>query len=200
MSTGTFDDAANLERLSALVDGELARADVDAACGDWRRDAELRRTWHAWHAIGDALRSDDLICDAQADLSFCAVVSARLATEAVVLAPSRHEKSDALAASVPLRSRWAVGSAVAAGLVLVAGTFALVGPGSAPGPERLALVDGMAASSSVAGSRSMPAGTSLVADADADVSAPQVATVADQQVRRVLGVDVKPRSGTGRLA
>ena len=188
MSTGTFDDAANLERLSALVDGELARADVDAACGAWRSDDELRRTWHAWHAIGDALRSDDLICDAKADRSFCAAVSARLASEAVVLAPSPPAASGASAAPASLRSRWAVGSAVAAGLVLVAGTFALVRPGSAPGPERLALVDGSAASASVAGmSRSMPSGTLLVADAD--VSAPQVATVADQKVIRDAQLD-----------
>ena len=189
MATGKVeDDAAIRERLSALVDGELGRADVDAACVAWRVDAELRRTWHAWHAIGDALRSDDLVCDAKADLRFCAAVSARLATEAVVLAPSRHAESGAAVVTMPARSRWAVGSAVAAGLVLVVGTFALVRPGVAPGPERLALVDGTAASSPVAGmSQSMQPGVSLVADAD--VSAPQVATVADQRVIRDAQLD-----------
>lgn len=176
MSTGTLDDAAGRERLSALADGELDRADVDAACGAWRADSELRRTWHAWHAIGDALRSDDLACDANADRSFCAAVSARLATEAVVLAPMRHEVVGRSAASMSLRSRWAVGSAVAAGVFFVAGTFVLVRPGTAPGPERLAVVDGLAASAPVV-------------VASGDVPAPQVATIADQKVIRDAQLD-----------
>lgn len=176
MSTGTLDDAAGRERLSALVDGELDRAGVDAACGAWRADTELRRTWHAWHAIGDALRSDDLACDAVADRSFCAAVSARLASEAVVLAPMRHEAVGGSIASMSLRSRWAVGSAVAAGVFLVAGTFVLVRPGSLSGPERLALVDGTAASAPVV-------------VAGGDVPAPQVATIADQKVIRDAQLD-----------
>lgn len=176
MSTGTLDDAAGRERLSALLDGELDRAGVDKTCGAWRADAELRRTWHAWHAIGDALRSDDLACNANADRSFCAAVSARLATEAVVLAPVRHQAVGRSAASMLLRSRWAVGSAVAAGVFLVAGTFVLVRPGAAPGPERLALVDGSAASSPV-----------VVAGGDAP--APQVATIADQKMFRDAQLD-----------
>lgn len=176
MSTGTLDDAAGRERLSALLDGELDRAGVDKACGAWRADAELRRTWHAWHAIGDALRSDDLACNANADRSFCAAVSARLATEAVVLAPVRHQAVGRSAASMLLRSRWAVGSAVAAGVFLVAGTFVLVRPGAAPGPERLALVDGSAASSPVV-------------VAGGDVPAPQVATIADQKMFRDAQLD-----------
>ena len=176
MSTGTLDEAAGRERLSALVDGELDGGGVDAACGAWRADAELRRTWHAWHAIGDALRSDDLVCNANADRSFYAAVSARLATEAVVLAPMRHQAVGRSAASMSLRSRWAVGSAVAAGVFLVAGTFVLVRPGSSPGPERLALVEGTAASSPVV-------------VAGGDVPAPQVATIADQKVIRDAQLD-----------
>ncbi len=189
MSTGTLDDAAGRERLSALVDGELDRAGVDAACGAWRADAELRRTWHAWHAIGDALRSDDLACNAVADRSFCAAVSARLATEAVVLAPARHVAIGGSVASVSLRSRWAVGSAVAAGVVLVAGTFALVRPGFAPQPERLALVDGSAASSSDAGQARATMNGAPIMVAGADVPTPQVATIADQRVIRDAQLD-----------
>ena len=182
MSTGRIGNEVNLERLSALADGELDPGDVEAACGDWRADGELRRTWHAWHAIGDVLRSDDLACDAEADRTFCAAVSARLASEAVVLAPTPLASTPARAAWP--RSRWAVGSAMAAGVVLVAGTFALVGPGSGPSttPERVALVDGNAASS--AGSdlaRAMP----TVAAAQA----PQLATVADPQVIRDAQLD-----------
>ena len=186
MSTGRFDDEAALERMSALADGELGGADVDAACGAWRSDTELRRAWHAWHAIGDALRSDDLDCDARADLSFCAAVSARLATEAVVLAPMPRPAPVFAAGMASSRSRWAVGSAVAAGVVLVAGTFAIVGPGATPSPERVALVDGSTPSAVIsAGAVATPA--SLRADADA--SAPQVATLADQNVIRDAQLD-----------
>ena len=186
MATGRVeDDAATRERLSALVDGELDRADVDAACVDWRVDAELRRTWHAWHAIGDALRSDDLVCDAKADRSFCAAVSARLAAEVVVLAPARLPAATA-AEGRTLRSRWAVGSAVAAGFVLVAGTFAIVNNGSTVTPERVAMVDGGAAAGAGA-SGATPALVSVPASGDAP--APQVATIADQKLIRDAQLD-----------
>jgi sigma-E factor negative regulatory protein RseA len=182
MSTGTFDDAAGRERLSALADGELDGADVATACGAWRSDTELRRTWHAWHAIGDALRSDDLACNAAADRRFCAAVSARLAAEAVVLAPAKLPAAAASAGASSLRSRWAVGSAVAAGVVLVAGTFALVRPGASPTAERIALVDG-----SVSSVQPMPTRTSLTAGTD--VPAPDRITIADQQVIRDAQLD-----------
>lgn len=177
MSTGRFDDAASRERLSALVDGELERGDVDVACGAWRADAEVRRTWHAWHAIGDVLRSEDAACDATADLRFCAAVSTRLATEPVVLAPARWSVAQAAASFARPRSRWAVGSAVAAGLVLVAGTFALVRTGADPALERIALVDG----------RTAPTVSSVPVGADA--AAPEVATIADQKVIRDAQLD-----------
>ncbi len=183
MSTGRFEDAASRERLSALVDGELDRGDVDAACRDWRADTDLRRAWHAWHAIGDVLRSDDLACDAQADLRFCAAVGARLATEAVVLAPAKLATPVPASAFSSLRTRWAFGSAVAAGLVLAAGTFALVGPGTAPAPERVALTDGSGAPA--AG----PQSTLASLPTEADVSAPLVATIADQNLIRDARLD-----------
>jgi sigma-E factor negative regulatory protein RseA len=183
MSTGRFEDAAARERLSALVDGELGGGDVDAACGDWRADAEVRRTWHAWHAIGDALRSDDLASDAQADLRFCAAVGARLAAEAVVLAPAKRVAPVAVGIFSPPRSRWAVGSAVAAGLVLAAGTFALVGPGTTPAPQSVALTD--RSSIPAAG----PESTLTSASNEADVSAPLVATIADQKLIRDAQLD-----------
>lgn len=187
MSTGRFEDAGR-EQLSALVDGELRGAEMDAACGAWRSDGELRRTWHAWHAIGDVLRSDDLASDAQADLRFCAAVSARLAKEAVVLAPARLSVPAAAGWVSHRRSRWAVGSAVAAGFVLVAGTFALVGPGTTPSPERVALVDGSAAPAADSPSLlARPTLTSL--ESGAEATAPQVATIADQTLIRDARLD-----------
>ena len=43
-----------------LADGELDPAGTTASCVAWTRDAQLRAEWHAWHLIGDVLRSEDL--------------------------------------------------------------------------------------------------------------------------------------------
>jgi sigma-E factor negative regulatory protein RseA len=182
MSMGTSDDAAMFERLSALLDGELDGSGVETACRSWRADAEMRRAWHDWHAIGDVLRSDDLACDPDAALGFCAAVSARLAREAVVLAPAPVAVGDAAPRQASLRSRWAIGSAVAAGVVLVAGTFAVVGPGLAPPAERVALGDTSAAAPLDSAAQASPVRDSRFAGSD--VTAPEVAVVADQKVIR----------------
>ncbi len=87
MSMDTFDEAAARQALSALADGELAGAAGEAAFVAWRGDAGARRDWHAWHLIGDVLRSEDLASDPRADLRFCAALRVRLTSEAVVLAP-----------------------------------------------------------------------------------------------------------------
>src|SRR5882757_3475265 len=80
-------DPAALERLSALVDGELDSDATAQACGHWRENGELRSSWHAYHVIGDVLRSDDLACDPARDAGFLQAFRARLKDEPVVLAP-----------------------------------------------------------------------------------------------------------------
>jgi sigma-E factor negative regulatory protein RseA len=173
MAMDGFDDSAK-ERLSALADGELDPAGSAASCAAWSRDAELRVEWHAWHLIGDVLRSEDLSSDPDHDRRFCATVQARLRSEAVVLAPA-----PALRASPPARfdgrprsGRWTAAGAVAAGVILVVGTFAVVRPGESPEPSRLASADGSAPASVVAAA---PA---------AEVVAQPVAIVADSKVIR----------------
>ena len=139
------------ERLSALADGELDPAGAAASCGAWGRDLGLRGDWHAWHLIGDVLRSDDLAADPARDRRFCAGLRLRLEKEPVILAP-------AAAPAVGLRRLvsngqrrpWRAAWAVAAGVVLVVGTFAVVRPGDAPVPSRLALGDGPAAAAASA--------------------------------------------------
>jgi len=121
MAMGTFDDSGK-ERLSALADGELDDLELAAACAAWAAEPAARRDWHAWHLIGDVLRSDDLASDPRRDRALCAAIRARLRSEPVVLAPTR-------APAGPRRGRWALGGAVAAGLVLVVGTFTAVRPG-----------------------------------------------------------------------
>ena len=46
------------ERLSALMDGEADAAALDHACAGWP-DVAVARDWHAWHLIGDVLRSEE---------------------------------------------------------------------------------------------------------------------------------------------
>jgi sigma-E factor negative regulatory protein RseA len=152
-------NTAALERLSALVDGELDAADgARRVCGEWRESAQLRTSWHAYHLIGDVLRSDDLACDAQRDLTFLAALRIRLEREPVVLAPRALDAALSIAAaqrSNGERSRswtWWAPSAAAAGLVAVAGVMMLgrTPLGDRPGPGAAELAQAGASLASAA--------------------------------------------------
>lgn len=136
MAIGAFDQSAK-ERLSALVDGERDAADPAATCAMWAHHAEARREWHAWHLIGDVLRSEDLASDPRRDRLLCAAIRARLKREPVVLAPTRD-------VAAPRRARWSVGAAIAAGFVLVAGTVSIVRMTDSSVPTSLAQSDRVA--------------------------------------------------------
>jgi sigma-E factor negative regulatory protein RseA len=120
---------------SALVDGALGDDETSHLCRDWRDDAELRVTWHAYHLIGDVLRSDDLAHAGAHDEAFLQAVRRRLADEPVVMAPAA---TVAAVPAVPARRRgWLAPLAVAAGFVAVAGVLVVTqlaapGGGSAP--------------------------------------------------------------------
>jgi sigma-E factor negative regulatory protein RseA len=73
--------------LSALMDGD-AHDRGAAAIGAWRDDADARTSWHAYHLIGDVLRSDDLAVTPAHDERFLRALRERLAVEPVPLAPS----------------------------------------------------------------------------------------------------------------
>lgn len=146
-----------LERLSALVDGELDGEAATQACVHWRESAASRAAWHAYQLIGDVLRSDDLASDPVRDARFLAALRSRLADEPVVLAPQPLVPSAApLAAGGQVaapgqaasggrggyrgweglsgRWMWLAPTAVAAGFVVVAGVL-MVGrtPDTLPG-------------------------------------------------------------------
>lgn len=120
------------QRLSSLMDGDLADGDAAALCRDWRDDAQLRVTWHAYHLIGDVMRSEDLAHDGARDEAFLHALRRRLADEPVVLAPAATVAS-------PVRRRrrgWMAPMAVAAGFAAVAGVMVvtrLAAPGDSPG-------------------------------------------------------------------
>jgi sigma-E factor negative regulatory protein RseA len=134
-----------LERLSALVDGELDHDAAARACVHWRESGGSRASWHAYQLIGDVLRSDDLASDPAHDARFLAALRARLADEPVVLAlqplesathavvEAEHRAGSGLAAR-SRRWKWVGPSAVAAGFVLVAGALMVArAPDTLPG-------------------------------------------------------------------
>lgn len=100
------------QQWSVLMDGEADAPSTAALCAAWRTDAACRRTWHAWHLVGDVLRSEDLASSPSRDAHFLAALRQRLAAEPIVLAPK---------AAAP-RRRWTTMTAVAAGFAAVAGT------------------------------------------------------------------------------
>lgn len=137
LQTPTEDARASL---SALADGDAQAA--DQACKRWRDDAEARRTWHAYHLIGDVMRSDDLARPAGRDAAFLAGLRDRLALEPVLLAPQ------AIAAAPPRRRQpWLLPLAAAAGFVVVAGVLVvsrLSQPGAEPAPSFAGVGDAVA--------------------------------------------------------
>jgi sigma-E factor negative regulatory protein RseA len=137
-----FNESDEAERsllgLSALADGELDPAATLRACEQWRGDAAARASWHAYHLIGDVMRSDDLSSDTARDAGFLNGLRIRLAAEPVVLCPPAvaarasggEPESDRGDAGASRRAWWGP-AAVAAGFMVVASTLVLT-RGSAP--------------------------------------------------------------------
>ena len=129
MATDSEPEAAALERLSALVDGELDGPATARACADWRTNETARSSWHAYQLIGDVLRSEDLVGKPASDAAFLSALRVRMQDEPIVLAPQ-----PAIAARSPRARRWTwkASSAVAAGFVTVAGVLVMTRGSDAP--------------------------------------------------------------------
>ena len=114
------------QALSALMDAELESDAVLQACNGWSQDAGARATWHAYHLIGDVLRSEDLATPPACDEAFLQAMRARLVFEPVPLAPAPLLEAPPTpagrSAASPRSARWWLApTAVAAGFVAVAG-------------------------------------------------------------------------------
>jgi sigma-E factor negative regulatory protein RseA len=72
------------QQLSAALDGETARAEIEACVAALKRDDALRRNWSEYHLIGDLMRGTAPAAD-----DFMVRFSAQLAAEPTVLAPRR---------------------------------------------------------------------------------------------------------------
>ncbi len=153
------------DQLSALVDGELEASEVQRACARWCDDAEMRSQWHAYHLIGDVLRSDELATPAGQDSAFLIALRGRFAQEPVVLAPA----APAVRTRSARRTRvWIGSAAVAAGFAAVIGVVVVTqipAPGAAgvmalgaspTGPSLAASGDGLRAVSSQGATASEP--------------------------------------------
>jgi sigma-E factor negative regulatory protein RseA len=109
--------------MSALADGEAEA--VPAACALWRDDADARATWHAYHLIGDVLRSDDLAAPSARDADFLSALRTRLAQEPTVLAPAVAAAVASPSPTSAQRPIWLLPLAAAAGFVVVTGVMVL---------------------------------------------------------------------------
>lgn len=130
--------AAQRRWISAAMDGDAAA--LDAACRAWRDDPAAQDTWHAYHLIGDALRSRELVTPPSRDAAFLEGLREKLAAEPVVLAPTaRVRVPEPAVRSRP--ARWLVPAAAAAGFAVVAGALVVL-RATAPAGEGGPLIAG----------------------------------------------------------
>jgi sigma-E factor negative regulatory protein RseA len=158
--------------LSALMDGD--RSVSDEACRAWRIDAEARADWHAYHLIGDLMRSEEHRADEARDARFLAAVRARLANEPVVLAPSPAAAAPG-STRAPVRAlrarRWMVPTAVAAGFVAVAGVLTVTrvsAPDGAPTTLAVGVLPAPVVSPEVAASQAGVQAATMIRSAELD--------------------------------
>lgn len=176
--------AATREKLSALIDGELDRPAVALACEAWREDPEARASWHAYHLIGDVLRSDDLAASAVADARFLAALRSRLAGEPVVLAPDAMTAAESpvvlASAAGRARRKWIAPTAVAAGFMMVA-SVSLMSRSPSPSTPSVSLATAPARAVVIPAS----AAAAMTPMVDARASAPRV-LIRDPRIDRYL--------------
>ena len=133
---------AQRQALSSLMDGDLPAGELAGVIARFCADDALRADWHAYHLIGDVLRSDDLATAPARDTRFLQALRSRLEQEGAVAqqdaapwlatAPrppmpmpvSVSASASASVSAAPSRRRlsgWmAAPAAVAAGVVVVA--------------------------------------------------------------------------------
>ncbi len=91
------------ERISALMDGELADREAAGLIGKIEAGGDGRDTWRTYHLISDAMRDTPLL-----SAGFAARVAERLEKEPTVLAPRRLQEA--------ARPWFAIPAAAAAGV------------------------------------------------------------------------------------
>ena len=182
--------------LSALIDGDHDAA--DDACRAWRGDAAARADWHAYHLIGDLMRSDEHRANGAHDARFLVAVRARLATEPVVLAPTPSVMPpvrDMPLAPARRARRWMAPTAVAAGFVAVAGAM-MVTRVSAPDGAATALT----ASTTVPVGAGRPAGVAPPAAAPIQAGVDSAPMIRSAELDRYLDAHRQYANGAMQVA
>ena len=140
----TFDDSDALRQLmSALADGEADAAGCAQVSAAWATgDAAAFSGWHAYHLIGDVLRSEDLAVEPDRDDAFLQRLRLRLADEPAVPVPQpvsavpssiAHGPQASVLGSSRSTRRWMFSTALAAsvmglGTVWAVSQWGLFGP------------------------------------------------------------------------
>ncbi|TFV90312.1 histidine kinase [Oxalobacteraceae bacterium OM1] len=101
------------EQISALADGEVSDAELDALLAKLRHPG-AQQDWAVYHRIGDVLRSDDMAFELSP--GFSARMSAALDKEPTVLAPAAAKPA---AAPFQKSRRWALTGIAAAAVAAV---------------------------------------------------------------------------------
>ncbi|MGQ0522988.1 MAG: sigma-E factor negative regulatory protein [Betaproteobacteria bacterium] len=114
-----------MDKISALMDGELDERQVEHELARLRQDGTLRDGWHTFHLIGDAMRGERLLLT-----DVAASLSRRLAVEPTVLAPQRVRARKA--------TTYALSAAASLGAIALVGWVA-VGPQPSREPEMASL-------------------------------------------------------------
>ena len=78
----------NTELVSALVDGQLRGDEFSLALAHLEASSEARQSWHAYHVVGDAMRTGQTTVSAK-DADFVLRLRARLQQESLLLALHR---------------------------------------------------------------------------------------------------------------
>jgi sigma-E factor negative regulatory protein RseA len=163
-------DADDVRRLiSALADGEADADECGRAVDAWAEGGSLaQRSWHAYHLIGDALRSEDLCSAPGHDQAFLERLRSRLAAEPAV--PAFAVASAPLSAGGPSTRgrRWLVPMALAAGLMALASALVLELGAGAPASSAPVLAAVPAAAPALAAAGSEPAVAVLETSAQGD--------------------------------
>lgn len=150
MTQWSKDQGDALERLSEMIDGEAEPTAVERLCAAWGDEPAARASWHAYHLIGDVLRSTDLSSDAKRDAAFLRALRERLAKEPTVVTPAAQElrvptRRSTVRPGIERARRpwyagaWAGGGAIAAGFVAVAGVVLVMQAPTSPPAPTLAL-------------------------------------------------------------
>lgn len=117
-----------MDRISALVDGELEQREAASLIPDLKQRDELRAAWSTYHLIGEAMRGQACV-----DCGVAEAIKRKLAAEPTVLAPKPGNAG--------VVKRWALPSMAAAAAVAAVTWMGVQAPGPGSDVQPASFVD-----------------------------------------------------------